>query len=125
MPLNSTHPFPEERRLATVLFADVQGFTAAAEQLDYETVSDLINGIWQKLDKIIEEHEGYIDKHLGDGVMATWGAPYAGDNDAEQAVAAGVSLITALNEFCQQTPIQGANALKLRVGVNSGPVFAG
>lgn len=125
MPINSTHPFPEERRLATVLFADVQGFTAVAEKLDYETVSDLINGIWKNLDKLIEDHEGYIDKHLGDGVMATWGAPFAGDNDAEQAVAAGLSLITALNDFCQQTLIPGADALQLRVGINSGPVFAG
>jgi len=125
MSTNTPHQFPEERRLATVLFADVQGFTALAEQLDYETVSDLINGIWKQLDKVIDSHNGYLDKHLGDGVMSVWGAPYAGDNDAEQAVAAGLALIKALNEFCQQTSIPGAEALKLRVGINTGPVFAG
>jgi class 3 adenylate cyclase len=117
--------FPEERRLATVLFADVQGFTSLAEQLDFETVSDMIKGIWSRLDKAIVEQGGYIDKHLGDGIMALWGAPYAGDNDAEQAVAAGLSLQKSLDEFCKMTDIPGADALKLRVGINSGPVFAG
>lgn len=125
MSTNSTHQFPEERRLATILFADVQGFTALAEQLDYETVSDLINGIWKSLDKVIENHNGYIDKHLGDGVMSVWGAPFAGENDAEQAVSTGLALIKALNEFRKQTPIPGAETLKLRVGINTGPVFAG
>ncbi len=117
--------FPEERRLATVLFADVQGFTQLAEQLDFETVSDLIKSIWLRLDKAIEAHNGYIDKHLGDGVMAVWGAPYAGDGDAEEAVATGMDMIKAMAEFCQYTSIPGANTLQLRVGVNSGLVFAG
>ncbi len=117
--------FPEERRLATVLFADVQGFTALAEQLDFETVSDLIKGIWERLDKAIENHTGFIDKHLGDGVMAIWGAPFAGENDAEQAVLAGLDLIKALDEYCESSGIRGAEKLKLRVGVNTGQVFAG
>lgn len=121
----SSNHFPEERRLTTVLFADVHGFTPLAEQLDSETVSDLIKGLWRRLDKVIEAHGGYIDKHLGDGVMAIWGAPYAGDNDAEKAVNAGISLIRALDDFCQQIGIPGAELLRLRVGINSGQVFAG
>jgi class 3 adenylate cyclase len=124
----ATDPFkryPEERRLATVLFADVQGFTALSEQLDFETVSDMIKDISKRLDKAIEAHNGYIDKHLGDGVMGVWGAPFAGDNDAEQAVASGLEMIRALSDFCKKTTIPGAKALKLRVGINSGLVFAG
>ncbi|GAB4500645.1 MAG: hypothetical protein Fur0035_01850 [Anaerolineales bacterium] len=121
----SSHKFPEERRLASVLFADVQGFTSLAEQLDFETVSDMIKDIWNRLDRAIEAHNGYIDKHLGDGVMAVWGAPFASDNDAEQAVITGLELIRALSEFCESTTIPGAENLKLRVGVNSGLVFAG
>jgi len=117
--------YPEERRIATVLFADVQGFTSLAEQLDYETVSDMIKGIWFNLDQVIELHNGYIDKHLGDGIMAVWGAPFAGDNDAREAVSAGLDLVKALDEYCKKTRIPGAEHLKLRVGINSGPVFAG
>ncbi len=121
----SENHYPEERRLASVLFADVQGFTALAEKLDFETVSDLIKGIWNRLDKVIEAHGGYIDKHLGDGIMAVWGAPFASDNDAEQAIAAGLELVQALEEFCLNVRIHGAEQLKLRVGINSGAVFAG
>lgn len=125
MPTDPTKRYPEERRLATVLFADVQGFTALAEQLDFETVSDMIKDISKRMDKAIEAHNGYIDKHLGDGIMGVWGAPFAGDNDAEEAVAAGLDLIRALDDFCKKTNIPGAESLKLRVGVNSGLVFAG
>lgn len=117
--------YPEERRLASVLFADVKGFTALAEKLDFETVSDLIKGIWKRLDAVIETHGGYIDKHLGDGIMAVWGAPFASDNDAEQAIAAGLEMIKALDEYCLTSNIPGAENLKLRVGINSGAVFAG
>ena len=120
-----TQRYPEERRLATVLFADVQGFTSLAEQLDFEAVSDMIKDISKRLDKVIESHNGYIDKHLGDGVMAVWGAPFAGDSDAEEAVAAGLDMIRALEDFCKKTTIHGAEVLKLRVGINSGLVFAG
>jgi class 3 adenylate cyclase/energy-coupling factor transporter ATP-binding protein EcfA2 len=120
-----TSHYPEERRLATVLFADVQGFTALAEQLDFELVNDLLNGIWQRLDKVIERHNGYIDKHLGDAVMGVWGAPFAGEKDAEMGVAAGLELIKALNDYCHSTTIPGAETLKLRVGINTGLVFAG
>ena len=125
MPSDSTQRYPEERRLATVLFADVQGFTSLAEQLDFEAVSEMIKDISRRLDKVIDDHNGYIDKHLGDGVMAVWGAPFGGDNDAEEAVGAGLDMLRALNEFCAKTIIPGAKELKLRVGINSGLVFAG
>jgi class 3 adenylate cyclase len=117
--------FPEERRSATVLFADVQGFTSLAEQLDFETVSDLIKELWSRLDSVIEEAGGYIDKHMGDGVMALWGAPYATDRDAEKAIHTGLAMIAALNSYARTAKIPGAEKLNLRVGINSGQVFAG
>jgi class 3 adenylate cyclase len=120
-----THLYPEERRSATVLFADVQGFTGLAEQLDYETVSDLIKDIWSRLDAVIEDAGGYIDKHMGDGVMAVWGAPYASDRDAEKAVHAALALIESLNDYARKSKIHDTEKLNLRVGVNSGEVFAG
>jgi len=123
-PLNPSR-YPEERRLATVLFADVTGFTALAEKLDFEMVSDLIKGIWLRLDAVIESYNGYIDKHTGDGVMVVWGAPYAGDDDAERAVSAALALQTSLDAYASQSTIPGAGNLQLRVGINSGSVFAG
>lgn len=123
-PLNPSR-YPEERRFATVLFADVTGFTALAEKLDFELVSDLLKGIWLRLDTVIGNYHGYIDKHTGDGVMVVWGAPYAGDDDAERAVAAALALQSSLEEYVAQSTIPGANKLRLRVGINSGSVFAG
>jgi class 3 adenylate cyclase len=122
---NPSTNYPEERRIVTVLFADVQGFTPLAEQLDFEAVGELIKSIWNKLDKVIDSEGGYIDKHIGDAVMAVWGAPFAGDNDAERAVRAGLNLILAMDEFTKKSTIPGADTLKLRVGINTGPVFAG
>ena len=117
--------YPEERRLATVMFADVQGFTTLSENLDFEEVSDLIKEIWERVDSVIEAHGGYIDKHLGDGVMAVWGAPHAREDDAERAVTAALELQAALTDYATHSAREGAHELKMRVGVNTGSVLAG
>ncbi len=122
---SSPRPYPEERRLATVLFADVQGFTSLAERLDFEAASDLIKDVWQRLDSLIESHGGYIDKHIGDAVMAVWGAPHGGEDDAVRAVAAALALQSSLADFAAHSPREGASELKIRVGINTGPVMTG
>jgi len=123
-PIPQRKPFPEERRMATVLFADVQGFTSLAEQLDFETVSDLVKDIWSRLDAVVEGGGGYIDKHMGDGVMAIWGAPSAADRDAEHAVEAALGMQAALAKYLAASPLDGAKGLRLRIGINTGQVFA-
>jgi class 3 adenylate cyclase len=117
-------PYPEERRIATVLFADIQGFTQLADHMDFEAVSDLIKEVWLRIDTIIEEHGGRIDKHIGDAVMAVWGAPHGSEDDAERAVAAGLAMQAALADYAAHSPRPGANQLKMRVGLNTGPVLA-
>ena len=120
-----TFLYPEERRYATVLFADVQGFTTLSEKFDFETISNLIKDVWLKLDTVIESHGGFIDKHIGDAVMAVWGAPYAGENDAERAVTAGLALQEAIKEFAKVSEHPGAGELHIRVGINTGLVLSG
>lgn len=120
----NTH-YPEERRWATILFADVQGFTRISEQLDFETVSDLIREVWDRLDEVVSRYDGHVDKHLGDGVMAVWGAPFAGESDAEQAVSAGLAMLDAMELYTKESKHPNANKLELRVGINSGQVLAG
>jgi len=117
--------YPEERRLATVLFADIQGFTTLSENLDFEDVSDLIKEIWERVDSIIESYGGYIDKHIGDAVMAVWGAPHAREDDAERAVSAALELQAALADYAAHSEREGAHELKMRVGINTGSVLAG
>jgi len=117
--------YPEERRLVSVLFADVLGFTPLADQLDFEEVSDLIRGVWLKLDRVIENHGGYIDKHMGDAFMVVWGAPYTREDDADRAVTAGLEILNALDEFKKESDHPGAQKLHLRAGIHSGLVLAG
>ncbi|HUF40168.1 MAG TPA: adenylate/guanylate cyclase domain-containing protein [Anaerolineales bacterium] len=118
------HPYPEERRFATVLFADLQGFTALAEELDFETISDMIKEIWTRLDAVVLKHGGYIDKHIGDEVMAIWGAPYGAEDDAEKAVSCALALVESLRRYCQESPREEAAGLKLKIGLHTGQVLA-
>jgi class 3 adenylate cyclase len=122
--LETKREFLEERRLVSVLFADIVGFTALADRADVEVIGDLIREIWQVLDSVIEEHGGRIDKHTGDGVMAIWGAPIARDDDAERAVLAGLGLQKAFKQFSANSKMLEVQQLKLRVGINSGLVLS-
>jgi len=117
--------FPEERRLVTVMFADVLGFTALADQLDFEEVSDLIRSLWLKLDRVIDDYDGYIDKHIGDAFMVVWGAPRAREDDAERAVSAGLAVLEALDEYQEASNHPATKNLQLRVGIHSGLGLAG
>lgn len=116
---------PEERRLISVLFADVLGFTNLADRLDFEVVGDLIRGVWLKLDQVIEKYGGYIDKHMGDAFMVVWGAPRTQEDDAERAVSAGLEILSALDEYKYEAGHPAAKQLRLRVGIHSGLALAG
>jgi len=118
-------PYPEERRLATVMFADIQSFTELAERLDFEEVTDLIKEVWLTVDTAIEAHGGYIDKHIGDAVMAVWGAPYAREDDAERAVTAALAMQSAIADYARLSPRRDAHRMKMRVALNTGWVLAG
>ena len=105
------------RKLVTVLFADVSGFTAFSENRDAEDVANLVNRLWIRADRIIQEHGGRIDKHIGDAVMALWGAETAREDDAERAVRAALKMEETFKENARQLPI------RLKVGINSGQVL--
>ena len=111
----------QRRRQVTVLFADVQGFTALAESLDPEVVADMMNNVWDRLDSIITEHGGRIDKHIGDAVMAVWGAEVSREDDPERAVRAALALQQALGTTGAATD----RRLTMRVGVSTGLALLG
>jgi class 3 adenylate cyclase/tetratricopeptide (TPR) repeat protein len=114
-------PLGGERKLVTVMFADISGFTPLAERLDPEAVRDLINACFERLVPIVENYGGTVDKFMGDNVMALFGAPVAHENDAECALRAALEMWTALAEFNVQ---QGLD-LGLHFGINTGLVIAG
>src|SRR5919107_3947248 len=82
-----------ERRLVSVLFADLVGYTALSESRDFEEVRELQTRYFDTARTVIERYGGKVEKYIGDAVMAVWGAPQAREDDAERAVRAAMDLI--------------------------------
>lgn len=102
----------DERKLATVLFADVVGFTSLAERTDPEIVARMVDAAFRELGDAVVAHGGTVDKFMGDSVMAVFGVPVAHDDDAERAVAAALAMRDLGGD------------LAFAIGVNSGEVMA-
>jgi predicted ATPase/class 3 adenylate cyclase len=111
----------QQRKQITVLFADVSGFTAMASEMDAEVVGEVINTLWQRLDKVIAAHGGFVDKHFGDGVMALWGVRTSQEEDPERAIQAALAMQEDLVSFRQEV----RHGLEMRIGINTGPVLLG
>jgi class 3 adenylate cyclase/tetratricopeptide (TPR) repeat protein len=116
---------PEERRKATVIFADLSGYTAVAEKMDAEDVKSLVNRALQRLGQEVVRYGGRVDKYIGDNVMAVFGAPVAHEDDPERAVRAGLAMQAAMTEINEQLSADAGVSFQLRVGINSGEVLAG
>jgi len=121
----------QQRKMVTVLFADLSGFTALAEQMDAEDITDLMNALWERLDRIITQRRGRIDKHIGDAIMAVWGAEAAQEDDAEQAIRAALDMQAELMRLNNNNEIPGLKALPdeqtiaMRIGINTGAALLG
>lgn len=111
----------EQRKLVTILFADVSGFTAMSETMDAEEVRDTMNSLWEKLDAAIVRHGGRVDKHIGDALMAIFGVPASKEDDPERAVRAALDLQAELKTFAESS----GRELKMRIGVNTGTALLG
>jgi class 3 adenylate cyclase/tetratricopeptide (TPR) repeat protein len=107
----------EERKVVSVLFCDLVGFTAASEKQDPEDVQARIRPYQARLRYEIERHGGTMEKFVGDAVMAVFGAPVAHEDDAERAVRAGLVILDAVAELNQADP---GLALHVRIGINTG-----
>src|SRR5262249_13762948 len=114
-----------ERRPVTVLFADVVGFTSLAEQLDPEELRSLMMGCFQTLAEEIRRYDGFIEKFIGDAILAVFGAPIAHEDDPERAVRAGVGMQDRLQRLRTGLDGSAAGALAMRIGINTGLVVAG
>ncbi len=120
-------PTSGERRIATVVLADVKGSTALAERIDTETWVEIMRGVFQVLDVEIYRYGGQIDQYRGDGLVAFFGVPTAHEDDAERAVLAALAMQEAIRRYAvklqEQVDASGAPIeLQLRVGVNTGEV---
>ncbi len=109
-----------ERRQVTVLFADISGFTRFSAELGAERTHALLDTYFRTLDQIVVSFGGTIDKHIGDSVMAVFGAPVAHDNDPERAARAALEIHAAMDA----TSESAGHALKVHIGIASGQVVA-
>ncbi len=108
-----------ERRLCSVLFVDLVGFTPLAEQRDPESVRELLSEYFDRAQRVIVRYGGTVEKFIGDAVMAVWGAPVANEDDAERAVRAALDVVAAVTTLGGET---GHPGLRARGGVVTGEV---
>jgi class 3 adenylate cyclase/tetratricopeptide (TPR) repeat protein len=123
--LNSRSSIEGERKLVTVLFADVAGYTTIAERLDPEEVHQIIDGCFRILMNEIHRYEGTINQFTGDGVMAIFGAPVAHEDHAQRACYASLAIQKALGDYAAVLKKEYDIVFKMRIGLNSGPVVVG
>jgi class 3 adenylate cyclase len=111
-----------ERKLVTVLFADVANYTAMSEKLDPEEVHQIMDACFKILMNEIHKYEGTITQFTGDGVMALFGAPVANEDHAQRACYSAISIQKAVKEYGQEVKTLYGQDFKMRIGLNSGQV---
>ena len=108
-----------ERRVTSVLFCDLVGFTALSETRDHEETRELLTTYFDDARQIIGRYGGTVEKFIGDAVMAVWGVPTAHEDDAERAVRAGLELVTRVADMGEDLHL---DHLAARIGVVTGEV---
>ncbi|HEY0069880.1 MAG TPA: BREX system ATP-binding domain-containing protein [Chloroflexia bacterium] len=114
-----------ERRIVTVLFCDVKGSTALAEQLDPEEWAEIMNGAFKYLIEPVYRYEGTLARLMGDAILAFFGAPIGHEDDPQRAVMAALDIVEGIKEYRQQIKRSYGFDLSLRVGINTGLVVVG
>lgn len=113
------------RRQVTVMFTDIVGFTAMAEELGESETADLLNEHFGQLATCIEDNGGVIDKFMGDAIMATWGAIKRSDEHAADACAAALAIAEVVKATNDKRRAAGDEPVRVRIGLHSGPVVVG
>lgn len=114
-----------QRKIATVLFSDIRGFTSLSKDMDPEVLVDTLNEYFTRMIAQIFQHKGTLDKLIGDCVMAVFGAPFSSGNDALQAIKAAIDMQKELDCFNTEREQSGKFKLYMGIGINTGEVIAG
>ncbi|MBI3763063.1 MAG: zinc ribbon domain-containing protein [Chloroflexi bacterium] len=114
-----------ERRVVTMMFCDVKGSTAAAERLDPEDWTEIINGAFEYMIKPVYRYEGTVARLMGDAILAFFGAPIAHEDDPQRAILAGLEIVTGIQPYRAQIKGRHGIDFDVRVGINTGLVVVG
>ncbi|HSL45915.1 MAG TPA: adenylate/guanylate cyclase domain-containing protein [Anaerolineales bacterium] len=114
-----------ERRVVTMLFCDLKGSTAAAEGLDPEDWTEIMNGAFAQMIKPVYQYEGTIARLMGDALLAFFGAPIAHEDDPRRAILAGLDIVEAIKPYREQIRESYGVDFDIRVGINTGLVVVG
>src|SRR5262249_35275606 len=113
------------KKMVTVFFSDIRGFTAFSEGHTPEQVVQMLNEYFQIMVGIINKHGGIVDKFIGDAIMAVWGAPNATDRDTQNAVKACIEMRQALNSLNELRAGRGQVPIKIGMGLHRGEAISG
>ncbi|HEY9527807.1 MAG TPA: adenylate/guanylate cyclase domain-containing protein [Anaerolineales bacterium] len=114
-----------ERRVITMLFCDVKGSTAAAEKVDPEVWTDIMNGVFEYMIRPIYKYEGLVPRLMGDAILAFFGAPITHEDDPQRAVLAGLEIQDGIRSYTEEVRLKHGLEFGLRVGINTGLVVVG
>jgi adenylate cyclase len=114
-----------DKRPVAVLFTDIRGFTAMAEEMRPDAMASLLTEYLTAMVDCVFRHDGTLDKFIGDSVMAQWGAPINGPDDADKAMAAALEMMDALDKLNERWKAEGKPTLRHGIGLNFGEAFAG
>lgn len=112
-------------RIVSVMFVDIRGFTKLSDKTEAADVLQMLNDYYELLVEIVFQHEGTIDKFIGDGMMVIWGAPITHDDDPYRSVSAALNIIANLEQFNFSRIGRGLAPIEVGIGINTGPVVAG
>jgi class 3 adenylate cyclase/tetratricopeptide (TPR) repeat protein len=114
-----------ERRNVTVLFADLSGFTSLSERFDPEVIREFQDDLFDEIASVVYAHEGFVEKFVGDAVLAIFGAPLTHEDDPERALRAALAMRERMHGINERWDVRLGESLQLHIGVNSGPAVAG
>lgn len=114
-----------ERRQVTVLFADLVGFTALSEVLPPELLVSVLNEYFMRMSRVLSAHRGHVAKFIGDGLMALFGALEPNPWQVNDAVSAAMAMQEELRAYNAELAARDLPALRVGIGINSGPAIAG
>lgn len=113
------------RHELTVMFADVKGFTAFCEKSAVEEIAPRLNELHDRMTRIIWEHDGTLDKYIGDAIMAFWGAPLPQVDHARRAVLAALDMRDEIRRMAADARVRGTDSFAMGIGVNTGTMVVG